>query len=196
MDERSARWSSALLASRLPMQRIRRRPFRCGSPPPLGRTGLPGAIRIVAQSHPPRQSAALRPVQFLCERHAGAVPMPKARHSPSSGPTRIRSSDRIRVETIDNVGNAAADVVELAPFEIVEATAVSSVLLEVTVVDKATASLAGSTPPRSACGKRANFRPSVLPRRVAAGKLYAAGGRKPEHACTHGLRPRSRATVG
>ena len=36
-----------------------------------------------------------------------------------------------------SLGNVASDVIELAPFEIVEATGVSSVLLEATVVDKA-----------------------------------------------------------
>ena len=44
---------------------------------------------------------------------------------------------RIRVDATDALGNTASDAIELAPFEIVETTGVSRVLLEATVMDKA-----------------------------------------------------------
>ena len=44
---------------------------------------------------------------------------------------------RIRVDAGDGLGNTGSDAIDLAPFEFVENTAVSSVLLEATVVDKA-----------------------------------------------------------
>ena len=59
---------------------------------PLGRTGLPGAIRIVAQvSHSPQ--IALGPVRFFVN-DALVGDDAEGRHSPSSGRTRIPSSRR------------------------------------------------------------------------------------------------------
>src|SRR5262249_16119557 len=43
---------------------------------------------------------------------------------------------RIRVEASDALGNSAADAIELAPFEFVETSGVSRVLLEATVKDQ------------------------------------------------------------
>ena len=43
---------------------------------------------------------------------------------------------RIRVEATDALGTLVSDAIELEPFEIVENTGVSSVLIEATVVDK------------------------------------------------------------
>ena len=103
---------------------------------PLGRTGLPGAIRIVAQvSHPPQ--TALGPVRFFVNDALvgdDAEGPPFAVEWTDANPFE---PTRIRVEASDVSGNVASDVIELAPFEIVEATGVSSVLLEATVVDKA-----------------------------------------------------------
>ncbi len=103
---------------------------------PLGRTGLPGAIRIVAQvSHPPQVD--LGPVRFYVNDALvgdDAEGPPFAVEWTDANPFE---PTRIRVEASDVFGNVASDVIELAPFEIVEATGVSSVLLEATVVDKA-----------------------------------------------------------
>ena len=61
---------------------------------------------------------------------------------------------RIRVEASDVLGTSPADVIELAPFEFVEATGVSSVLLEATVVDKPTIASSALTRPHSASRRR------------------------------------------
>ena len=103
---------------------------------PLGRTGLPGAIRIVAQvSHLP--NVALGPVRFF----VNDVPAGDDAEGP---PYAVEWTDanpfeptRIRVEASDAVGNTASDAIDLAPFEILETTGVSRVLLEATVADKA-----------------------------------------------------------
>ena len=120
--------------------------------------------------------------------------MPKVRRTPSSGPTRIPSSRpafasrrAMRSET------PRRTAIELAPFEIVETTGVSSVLLEATVVDKADRFVGGL----DAASFRVleNDEPQTIDlvrRRIAAGDLHAAGGREPEHARTHGVRSRGR----
>ena len=103
---------------------------------PLGRTGLPGAIRIVAQvSHLP--NVAVGPVRFF----VNDVPAGDDAEGP---PYAVEWTDanpfeptRIRVEASDAVGNTASDAIDLAPFEILETTGVSRVLLEATVADKA-----------------------------------------------------------
>ncbi|HJZ77052.1 MAG TPA: VWA domain-containing protein [Vicinamibacterales bacterium] len=102
---------------------------------PLGRTGQPGAVRIVAHvSHP--SNVALSSVKFyvndvLAGNRAGDPPY--AVEWTDANPFE---PTRIRVEANDALGNSAADAIELAPFEIVEETGVSRVLLEATVTDK------------------------------------------------------------
>lgn len=102
---------------------------------PLGRTGLPGAIRIVAQvSHPP--NVQLGPVRFFVnDAPAGddAEGPPYAVEWTDANPFELT---HIRVEASDAAGNTATDAIELEPFEIVETTGVSRVLLEATVADK------------------------------------------------------------
>jgi VWFA-related protein len=103
---------------------------------PLGRLGLPGAIRIVAQvKHPPQ--LALESVRF----YVNETLVGNAREGP---PYAIDWTDanpyeptRIRVDATDARGNTASDAIELAPFEITEVTGASRVLLEATVTDKA-----------------------------------------------------------
>src|SRR4051794_40991085 len=103
---------------------------------PLGRTGLPGAIRIVAQvSHVP--NVALHSVKFyvndvLAGEHRGEPPY--AVEWTDANPFE---PTRIRVDATDALGNTASDAIDLAPFEIVETTGASRVLLEATVKDKA-----------------------------------------------------------
>ena len=103
---------------------------------PLGRLGLPGAIRIVAQvNHPPQ--LALESVRF----YVNDTLVGDDREGP---PYAVEWTDanpfeptRIRVDATDARGNTASDAIELAPFEILETTGVSRVLLEATVMDKA-----------------------------------------------------------
>jgi Ca-activated chloride channel homolog len=102
---------------------------------PLGRLGLPGAIRIVAQvKHPPQ--LALDSVRF----YVNDALVGDAREGP---PYAVDWTDanpyeptRIRVDATDARGNTATDAIELPPFEITEITGASRVLLEATVTDK------------------------------------------------------------
>jgi len=101
---------------------------------PLGRTGVSGAVRIVAQVEP----ASLAPwpvVAFylddvlLAEDRDGP---PFAVEWTDDNPFELRE---IRVEARDGFGRVATDAVLLEPFEIVEAAQISGVVLEVTVED-------------------------------------------------------------
>jgi Ca-activated chloride channel family protein len=100
---------------------------------PMGRTGVPGAVRIVAQIHHPA-AAALGEVKFFVDQHLlGAV---------GHAPYAIDWVDEnpferceITVEAVDALGNAARDRVVLEPFEVTEVSDVSSVLLEASVQD-------------------------------------------------------------
>lgn len=102
---------------------------------PLGRTGVPGAIRIVAQvvSAPSRPPGEVK--FFVDEKLIGSV---------NSGPPyAIEWVDdnpfertEIAVEAVDAVGHLARDKVVLEPFEVAEAAEVSAVLLEAAVQDK------------------------------------------------------------
>jgi len=102
---------------------------------PLGRLGLPGAIRIVAQVNHPSQ-LALESVRFYVndalvgDDHEGPPYAVEWTDANPFEPTRIR------VDATDTRGNAASDAIELAPFEITETTGASRVLLETTVMDK------------------------------------------------------------
>jgi hypothetical protein len=102
---------------------------------PMGRTGLPGAIRIVAQVSQ-LSNVPLGPVRF----YVNDVPAGDDADGP---PYAVEWTDanpfeatRIRVDASDALGNTASDAIDLAPFEIVETTGVSRVLLEATVKDK------------------------------------------------------------
>ena len=100
---------------------------------PLGRTGIPGAVRIVAQvefaqSAPPGQVRF-----FVDERLLGAVREPPyAVEWVDDNPFERRE---IAVEAVDVLGNEARDTVVLEPFEVTEAAEVTSVLLEASVQD-------------------------------------------------------------
>ena len=102
---------------------------------PLGRTGAPGTVRIVAQV---RHISAVAPgeVRFFVDQ--------KLLASVSQGPPyAVEWADEnpferreISVEVIDTVGHEARDSVVLEPFEVSEASGVSSVLLEASVQDE------------------------------------------------------------
>lgn len=102
---------------------------------PLGRTGLPGKIRIVAQvyhrlSAPPGQVRFYVDDQLLQALDQGP---PYAVEWVDENPFERRE---IAVEAVDMLGNAARDKVVLEPFEVVETAEVASVLLDTSVQDK------------------------------------------------------------
>src|SRR5687767_14471998 len=102
---------------------------------PLGRTGLPGTIRIVAQVYH-RASAPPGQVRFYIDdqllRTVDEGP-PYAVEWVDDNPFERRE---IAVEAVDSFGNAVRDEVVLEPFEVVEAAEVASVLLETSVQDQ------------------------------------------------------------
>jgi Ca-activated chloride channel homolog len=101
---------------------------------PLGRTGLPGTIRIVAQvTHSP--AVSLAPVRFF----VNDQPVGEA---PEGPPFAVEWADEnpfepttIVAEVSDALGRTARDEVRLEPFEILETAEVSRVLVEATVVN-------------------------------------------------------------
>ena len=100
---------------------------------PLGRTGLPGIIRVVAQVQTPADGGVV-PVRFLVDGTLigqDADGPPYAVEWTDENPYEAR---RIRVEVGDGVATVS-DEVSLPPLEILEETSVSSVLVEATVLD-------------------------------------------------------------
>jgi Ca-activated chloride channel family protein len=102
---------------------------------PLGRAGTPDRVRIVAQIHA-RPDAVLSPVQFYVDNVLLATDSdgpPYAVEWVDENPYEPR---QILVQVQDQFGNVARDTVDLKPFEIVEVTGVTSVLVEASVQDK------------------------------------------------------------
>jgi len=101
---------------------------------PLGRTGLPGAIRIVAQIKPDG-GQTLKAVRFLVDGELvgtlGGDP-PFAVEWADKNPFERRE---IVVEAEDDEGNVGRDTVVLDPIEVRENTEVTSVLVEAGVYD-------------------------------------------------------------
>jgi Ca-activated chloride channel homolog len=103
---------------------------------PLGRTGVTGAIRIVAQAIAPEHSPVFA-VRFFVD----GVLLGEQRKGPPWGidwtdenPFERRE---IRVDAFDVGGHAASDTVTLKPLELVDHAEVSSVYVEASVQDKA-----------------------------------------------------------
>ncbi|MGD9904750.1 MAG: VWA domain-containing protein [Vicinamibacterales bacterium] len=102
---------------------------------PLGRTGVPGVIRVVAQVQTDVADGVL-PVRFFVD----GAPIGADDDGP---PYAVEWSDEnpyearvIRVEAEPSPGVVVTDSVTLPPLEILEETSVSSVLVEATVQDK------------------------------------------------------------
>jgi Ca-activated chloride channel homolog len=101
---------------------------------PLGRTGVTGAVRVVARVVAPA-SASLSPVQFfidgklLGEDKDGP---PYAVEWKDDNPFEAR---QIAAQVADSEGHSARDVVELKPLEVNETTSISAVILDTSVVD-------------------------------------------------------------
>ncbi len=103
---------------------------------PLGRTGLPERIRIVAQVRSP-ENTELRPIRFYVDDvllGEDAEGPPYAIEWTDENPFEPRD---IVVEARDTNGRIARDAVHLKPIEVVEAAEVSGVLLDVSVHDRA-----------------------------------------------------------
>jgi Ca-activated chloride channel family protein len=102
---------------------------------PLGRTGLPGAVRIVAQvRHAP--NAPIGQVRFFVDDQllqSVEQGPPYAAEWVDDNPFERR---KIAVEVSDALGNEARDNIVLEPFEVTEASEVMSVLLEASVEDE------------------------------------------------------------
>jgi Ca-activated chloride channel family protein len=102
---------------------------------PLGRTGVPGTVRIVAQI----QSApgvALEPVQFFVDGTLLSTVSdgpPYAAEWVDENPFDPRE---ITVMVTDTLGNTAHDAVRLKPLEVFDESQVTSVLVDATVQDK------------------------------------------------------------
>ena len=102
---------------------------------PLGRTGVPGVIRVVAQVQTPVVGGVL-PVRFFVD----GTPIGDDEDGP---PYAVEWTDEnpyeareIRVDVETAPGVVVSDRVNLPPLEILEETSVSSVLVEATVQDK------------------------------------------------------------
>jgi Ca-activated chloride channel homolog len=102
---------------------------------PLGRLGVPGTVRIVAQIKAD-PDAVLSPVQFYVDgkllSSVNAGP-PYAVEWVDENPFEPRE---IAVAVADSLGNTARDTVNLKPLEIAEATDVARVLIDASVQDK------------------------------------------------------------
>lgn len=126
--------ASALAPARLPAAG-RPEPLSVRITSPLGRLGIPGTVRIVAQIQAD-PSARLSPVQFYVDgkllSSVDAGP-PYAVEWIDENPFEPRE---ISVAVADSLGNTARDSVRLKPLEIVEETDVTSVLVDASVQDK------------------------------------------------------------
>src|SRR6478609_6060793 len=102
---------------------------------PLGRTGLPGTVRIVAQVQQPQNAPPGQVRFFVDQQLLGTVSdgPPYAAEWVDENPFERRE---ISVEAVDGLGHEARDKVVLEPFEISEAAEVNSVLLEASVQDR------------------------------------------------------------
>ena len=102
---------------------------------PLGRSGLPGKVRIVARVVVPEDTAPPQ-VRFFVGEELLATDTdgpPYATEWVDDNPFELR---RIRVEMDDAAGGIISDHVDLKPFELVEAAEVMSVAVDASVRDK------------------------------------------------------------
>ena len=126
--------AGALLPARLPAA-AEAGPLSVRITSPLGRLGIPGTVRIVAQVQAD-PSAVLSPVQFYVDgkllSSVDAGP-PYAAEWVDENPFELRE---IAVAVADSLGNTARDKIVLKPLEVTEATDVVRVLIDAAVQDK------------------------------------------------------------
>src|SRR5262245_46218409 len=102
---------------------------------PLGRTGEPGVIRIVAQVHA-LPGAPLQSVQFWVDGVLLAT-VSEPPYATTWDDANPFNANEITVAATDCLGNTARDAVFLKPFEITEVSEVTRVLVDASVQDKA-----------------------------------------------------------
>jgi Mg-chelatase subunit ChlD len=103
---------------------------------PLGRTGVPGVVRVVAQVTTPVPDGIVRVRFYVDDTLLGEDTdgPPYVSEWEDANPYEPRV---IRAEVDDGLGGTVADRVSLASLEVIEEAAVSSVLVEATVTDEA-----------------------------------------------------------
>jgi len=102
---------------------------------PLGRTGTPGAVRIVARVQAP-SGATLAPVRFLIDGSLFKTKSDGAPYVVEWVDENPFERHEISVEVQDSAGHSATDKVVLEPFEVTDETDVFSVVLDAAVRDK------------------------------------------------------------
>ena len=101
---------------------------------PLGRSGMPGAIRIVAQISPVA-GTELGPVRFMIDGKLFQTDTDGAPYAVEWVDENPFERREITVSVTDALGRESADRVVLEPHEIIEETQVRSVLVEAAVQD-------------------------------------------------------------
>jgi Ca-activated chloride channel family protein len=102
---------------------------------PLGRSGTPGSIRIVAQIEP-QGGAELGPVQFFIDGRLFGTDTDGAPYAVEWTDENPFEPREIAVAVTDALGREVRDRVMLEPFEIVDESQITSVLVEASVQDK------------------------------------------------------------
>jgi Ca-activated chloride channel homolog len=122
-----ANWSASGAADRTgPMVRITS---------PLGRSGVPGSIRIVAQIQA-ETGTALGPVKFFIDGQLFRTDEDGAPYVAEWTDENPFERREIAVAVSDALGREVRDSVVLEPFEIIEETDVTSVMVEASVQDR------------------------------------------------------------
>ena len=111
---------------------------------PLGRTGLTGPVRLVAQVQH-RDKAHLTPLKFYIDNKLFGAAETGPPYSVEWIDDNPFEPHEISAEVCDDEGECARDVVDLKPLEVFEKSGVSSVLLEASVQDRAGHYLRGLT---------------------------------------------------
>ena len=102
---------------------------------PLGRSGTPGSIRIVAQIEP-QGGVELGPVQFFIDGQLFGTDTDGAPYAVEWTDENPFEPREIAVAVTDALGREVRDRVVLEPFEIVDESQITSVLVEASVQDK------------------------------------------------------------
>jgi Ca-activated chloride channel homolog len=104
---------------------------------PLGRSGLPGKVRIVARIAAPAESPAAppRPVRFFVNDKLIGTDTDGPPYSTEWEDENPFEPCKLAVEVDDPIGGIVRDELDLAPIEIVEQSGITSVGLEATVQD-------------------------------------------------------------
>ena len=102
---------------------------------PLGRSGVPGSIRIVAQVRA-EDSAEVGPVKFFVDGQLLQTDTDGAPYAVEWVDENPFERREIAVAVSDALGREIRDSVVLEPFEIIEETDVTSVMVEASVQDK------------------------------------------------------------